>query len=570
MSLGEVRQAQVISTYGPGSLIPVGDESFMISGTDFWFESGEPDQNDVFHESRLESHLGVQGFAKPPASESDKENSRDLPVIRFPKWYSCSGCYRLDMYSRISNVDKNCSYCGSNKLVPSRFVAFCDSGHISDFPYLQWVHNGSNRNGAHALSLKNEGKSAGLNDIVVSCSCGMSRTLQGALGKDALQKISKCSGERPWLPAPNSEKCDKSARGSQRGASGVWQASTSSSISIPPWSSQAGRFVERYWMYLSATPDGMLKEIIANIIEENHVLFSVDEVLAVISNKKALRDGNPIDDLTMRQQEFAALQRVSPQVAPNQHFVCELPPEGEVVPPQFSRIHLISRLREVRALKGFVRMSSGDSLEIAEANISSSHKYWLPAIEVSGEGLFIEFDLQGIKSWEVHEKVKHRAALLESAIERNALTALLPKVSPRLLLIHTFAHVLIEQWSLECGYPSSSLRERLYVDDEMAGVLIYTATSDSQGSLGGIIGMAKGGRFINSFQEAISRSSWCSNDPVCIESGPNGFANANLGVCHSCGLISETSCEMRNLLLDRGMMVGAPDGTPGFFAEVLE
>jgi hypothetical protein len=199
-------------------------------------------------------------------------------------------------------------------------------------------------------------------------------------------------------------------------------------------------------------------------------------------------------------------------------------------------------------LKGFNRLTNSESNEIVEAKLSTAHKNWLPAIEVSGEGLFIEFDIERVKVWESDARVLQRAQRLSSKLEKNALTAQLPAVSPRLLLIHTFAHALIDQWSLECGYPSSSLRERIYVDDEMAGILIYTATSDSQGSLGGIIGMAKGGRFIKSFTESLQRSSWCSNDPLCIESGPNGFANANLGACHACALLSETSCEMPVLI----------------------
>lgn len=148
----------------------------------------------------------------------------------------------------------------------------------------------------------------------------------------------------------------------------------------------------------------------------------------------------------------------------------------------------------------------------------------------------------------------------------NPISADVPAPTPRWLLVHTLAHVLIDQWSLECGYPAASLRERVYVDDEMAGLLIYTATSDSQGSLGGIVGMAKGGRLIKSFTEAISRTSWCSNDPLCIESGPNGFANTNLGACHACVLLAETSCEIRNSLLDRGMLVGTTNGVRGYFS----
>ena len=562
MSLGEVRQAQVISTYGPGALIPVGEESYMVAGTDFWFNSGDPAPDEIFHEARLESHLGVQGFAKPPSGGKES----DLPVIRFPKWYSCSNCWRLDIYNKISNQD-SCAFCGSSRLVPSRFITFCDSGHISDFPFKRWVHQGSEGPGTHELSLKNEGKSAGLSDIVISCSCGMSRNLHGALGKNALRAISKCSGERPWLPSPNSETCEKVARASQRGASGVWQASTSSSISIPPWSGQASRFVDRFWDVLEILPDAALEDTIAKLILKYPLPGGVAEALAVVNNRKSLVNGEPISEETMRRQEFSALQRPTPQAELDRDFVCQVPPAGEVIPSHISRIHMISRLREVRALRGFSRLSSGESVEIVEAALSSSHKYWLPAIEVSGEGLFIEFDIEQIRKWEVNELVLKRSSQLSQKMERNAITSTLPPVSARLLLIHTFAHAIIEQWSLECGYPAASLRERVYADDEMAGVLIYTATSDSHGSLGGIVGMAKGGRFIRSFTEALHRSSWCSNDPVCIESGPNGFANANLGACHSCALISEPSCELRNLILDRGMLIGAPDGTPGFFSE---
>ena len=236
------------------------------------------------------------------------------------------------------------------------------------------------------------------------------------------------------------------------------------------------------------------------------------------------------------------------------------------MPSQISCLHLVSRLREVRALKGFSRISSSNSTEAIEAKLSLSHKYWLPAIEVSVEGIFIELDLEKVKSWETNAKVGERVATLAAKFEKNNITEDIPSISARLLLVHTFSHVLIDQWSLECGYPSASLRERIYVDEEMCGVLIYTATSDSKGSVGGIVGMSKGGRFLKSFNEALNRSSWCSNDPVCVESGPNGFANANLVACHSCVLLSETSCEMKNLLLDRGMLVGTLDGCPGFFS----
>ena len=566
VSLGKVRQAQIISTYGPGSLIPVGEESFMVAGTDFWFGMGEPNPEEIFHEARLEKHLGVQRFVRPPSSEED--GAKDVPLIRFPKWYSCLSCSRLNTFARSADADGLCATCGG-KLAPSRFISICDSGHASDFPYSRWVHQGDEGPGEHALFLKNEGKSAGLSDIVVSCRCGRSRNLQGALGKNALKTISKCFGDRAWLPTPNAEECDKTPRGTQRGASGVWQASTASSISIPPWSGEANRFVDRYWGVLGVIPEAALRETLEGMIANHPLPGGVDEALAAVANRKQLQNGLEIEESTMRRQEYDALRRVTPATENNRDFVCQKPTTSEQIPIEFSRLHLISRLREVRALKGFNRLTNSESTEIVEAKLSTAHKNWLPAIEVSGEGLFIEFEIGRIQAWESDERVLQRAQRLSSKLEKNALTAELPAVTPRLLLVHTFAHALIDQWSLECGYPSSSLRERIYVDDEMAGILIYTATSDSQGSLGGIIGMAKGGRFIKSFTEALQRSSWCSNDPLCIESGPNGFANANLGACHACALLSETSCEMRNLLLDRGMVIGAPDGCPGFFSSQL-
>lgn len=567
MKLGEIRRSQVVSTYGPGALIPIDDESYMVAGTDFWFRKSDPPPGSIIHEPRLESHLGVQGFALPPTSK-EKDDAYDLPLIRFPKWYSCIGCLRLNEYSKAADADGVCRSCGG-KLIPSRFITICDAGHASDFPYSRWIHKGVDQKGDHQLKLKNEGKSAGLGDIKISCSCGVSRSLQGALGKNALKNVAKCFGDRVWLPKPNAEECDKIPRGSQRGASGVWQSCTASSISIPPWSGEASRFVDRYLEVLLAMPFEALRQTIVGLLEQFPVPGGVDELMALVENRKALRKGLPIDTNTMKHQEYGALKRVTAQTEIGRDFVCHKPPEDEIVPSQISCLHLVSRLREVRALKGFSRISSSDSTEAIEAKLSLSHKYWLPAIEVSGEGIFIEFDLEKVKSWETNAKVRERVAALANKLEKNIVTEDIPTISPRLLLVHTFSHILIDQWSLECGYPSASLRERIYVDEEMCGVLIYTATSDSKGSLGGIVGMAKGGRFLKSFNEALNRSSWCSNDPVCIESGPNGFANANLAACHSCVLLSETSCEMKNLLLDRGMLVGTLDGCPGFFSNLV-
>lgn len=566
MGLGEIRRAQVVSTYGPGALIPIEEESFMVAGTDFWFDRGEPDASDTIHEARLESHLGVQGFVLPPSG--DKDSSRDIPVTRFPKWYSCASCNSLMPYHKIADVDGKCSVnaCGG-RLVTSRFIAICDSGHVGDFPYLRWAHQGSEGEGTHNLKLINEGRSAGLSDIVVQCSCGSKRSLQGALGKNALQGVSKCFGDRPWLPSPSAETCEKLPRGVQRGASNVWQGVTASSISIPPWSSEANRFIDNHWNVLENIPESALEITLGNMLVRFPLPGGLEEAMAAVGNRRRLADGQPLDDKTMRKQEYEALRRITKEGVPDQDFICRQLPESETLPNGISRVNLITRLREVRALKGFYRLSSGQGGDLVLAPLSASRKWWLPAIEVSGEGIFLEFDIDKVKAWETDPLVIARAGVLAAARVSNPITEDIPVPSPRWLLVHTLAHVLIDQWSLECGYPAASLRERIYVDEEMAGILVYTATSDSQGSLGGIVGMAKGGRLIKSFTEAISRTSWCSNDPLCIESGPNGFANTNLGACHACVLLAETSCEIRNSVLDRGMLVGVANGVSGYFSD---
>jgi hypothetical protein len=272
----------------------------------------------------------------------------------------------------------------------------------------------------------------------------------------------------------------------------------------------------------------------------------------------------------MRSQEYDALSRETLEHNINSDFICRAAEAGERVPTGLSLLHVVSRLREVRALRSFYRLTSGQGGEVIESPLAGVRKWWLPAIEVSGEGRFMALDKKKLEEWERRPKVLARIEKLRIDRGDNPLLKEIPVATPRFVLAHTLAHILIDQWSLECGYPSASLRERIYVDEEMCGLLIYTATSDSQGSLGGLVGMAKGGRFMRSFNEAILRASWCSNDPLCVESGPNGYESLNLAACHSCVLLPETCCEVRNVLLDRGTLIGAPDGTPGFFDYLLE
>ena len=112
--------------------------------------------------------------------------------------------------------------------------------------------------------------------------------------------------------------------------------------------------------------------------------------------------------------------------------------------------------------------------------------------------------------------------------------------------------------SLDAGYPVASLRERVYSGEGQSGILVYTASADSAGSLGGLSAQSQPDRIWAVVQNAIRRARWCSSDPVCIESTGSGADALNLAACHACVLLPETSCERMNHVLDRATLVGRP------------
>jgi hypothetical protein len=233
----------------------------------------------------------------------------------------------------------------------------------------------------------------------------------------------------------------------------------------------------------------------------------------------------------------------------------------------FSRITLVEKLRETRAFAGFSRLLAEDGRTLAQKKAAlwrempRRTRSWLPAHVVFGEGLFIEFDPNGVAQWERRPEVMNRAALLADRYARLLRIRHFRQraVTPRLVLVHTFAHLLINRLIFECGYASASLRERLYVSEgpeaAMAGVLIYTAAGDSEGTMGGLVRMGRHGHLEPVVQRALETAEWCSADPVCAETAAQGPESCNLAACHNCALVPETACEQFNRFLDRALVV---------------
>ncbi|MBL8723024.1 MAG: DUF1998 domain-containing protein, partial [Planctomycetes bacterium] len=203
---------------------------------------------------------------------------------------------------------------------------------------------------------------------------------------------------------------------------------------------------------------------------------------------------------------------------------------------------------------------------------------WVPAAEVRGEGVFLRLREATLQEYLRQTQLK---ALREAFLAAHVRFRRSREIEPahahfpglRYVLLHTLSHLLIRQFAIECGYSAASLGERIYSrepDDEdgpMAGILLYTAAADSEGTLGGLVALGTPRALERHLTEALRRAALCSSDPLCAEHPPIADARTlHAGACHACGFASETSCERGNKFLDRNLVVATmAERLPPFF-----
>lgn len=573
--VGSARRSSLLSTFGVGALLPVQDDSVMLCGLDEWPKRGE----EVI-EPRLAASLGVRTLRMPP---TDGGLRGDVPAVRFPEYVFCSSCRRLgpwwDLQDRRSG---KCSRCPQGTLVPSRFVACCTAGHIDDFPYWSWAHGqqSSSSGDSHDLTLQARGASSALGDLYVRCSCGRARSLAGAFQVAALVGVKRCQGRRPWLPGSEDEDCTASLRTLQRGSSNVWFGLTRSTISIPSVAHRAADFVAAHLSALD--PDSSADEI-ARLLSPPPGCTREDVAAAINAQRTPALSAERPTQADLRIEEYKALVTGSVEGDDERLFLCRAETlDNSPMPRSIGQVSRVSRLREVRALHGFTRVlpsmsedgEQSSAVQPAPLTVKSQPD-WLPAIEVHGEGIFLRLDEDRIASW---EETPFAAGRVHELIQAQRLTGAaapggLPTPTARGILLHSFAHALLDELALTSGYPAASLRERIYDESGQAGVLIYTASADSAGSLGGVASQSKPDRLAQTIKSALTRAAWCTADPVCMESVSSGVNGMNLAACHACLLLPETSCERYNTGLDRAVLIGVPTSqgsySGGYFTDVL-
>lgn len=600
-----LRRSQAISTFGPGAIVDLRYLSVMMGGQDFWPESAIE-----IHEPYLERILKVESIRMPAVSGAD-----DLPATLFPEWLVCPKCDRLAPYRFFTQGDPVRTdrkiFCPRCDVVvyPARLITACEHGHIDDFPWSTWVHINDLRSAearaSHAgsdtvekesgeagsrckkpeLYLTALGRSSSLGDLMIRCkSCGAYASMSGATVPENLRFV-RCRGLRIWLA--DSVECGAEVFPLQRGASNVYFPIQSSSISIPPWSDRVYAVLDRYWGLLrNISSAKTLTDIVTDHGYHKSLGMSVSEVVKAIQFRQQEESHQDMEltERDLRLMECQAIRRGTGREDPGSEFHATPIAVPDRLQDYFSHIILVERLREVRALSGFTRVSPpdpGETSQVEKSPIARQRMPWLPGIEIRGEGIYLELDEEAVSRWMNREDVSTRAHLLHQNYERMCSERgwrPYRQISPSLVLTHSLAHLLIRQLGLESGYSSASLRERLYVfsADELnsisgiAGLLIYTSTTDSEGSLGGLVRQGKHPRLQTTLLAALQEAAWCSSDPLCIESHGQGRNALNLAACHACLLVSETSCEEFNAYLDRGLLTGTLENPHiGFFNRLL-
>lgn len=572
--IGQLRRTHLLTNYGPGAIVDMPGYSVIMGSCDYW-KQAEP-----VMDRRLANYLRVQEFRQPHADGNDGQDKHySVQAFRFPEWCYCPKCGRLGPYWQISGdkAQRQCAKCNVD-LVPSRFVAGCTNGHIQDFPYIRWVHRGESCDNPE-LKVRFKQETGSLAGIEIECTtCGAKRTMAGCTTKGTLATSAhcRCQGMKPWLKKSDyiQESCDAPLVTLQRGASNVYFPETVSALTLP---FRMDSYVEKHYELLEKLVNAGMDDAIQTILKGSDTDLTVEEVISQIRGAQSAQGEDGSEEQTLYLMEYQALRGPAQSDA---QFDTEHEPVPEGYEGLISKVTLVNRLREVMVLRGFRRVvgqpkivnGNGSEVEVRLVQPGSKETpSWLPAMEMLGEGIFIELDEEKLREWE--DKVGARYDSMD--MRRRASSVSCPNFSPAFVLLHTFAHLLIRQLSLDCGYSGSALKERIYStypdtvrENHMAGILVYTSSSDSDGSLGGLVRQGKKDRLGVTLDSMLENATWCSSDPICIDSEGQGLDSLNYAACHACTLLPETSCTMRNCFLDRAALVGTLNKPEmGFFAE---
>jgi hypothetical protein len=593
-------------TFGVGAMVDLPNFSVIVSGLDEWkmdFAS-EIAEERLLRSIRSDASLAMEKVTTlraPPWLEETKNPFEQwawtgVPVLPFPRWMRCTACNLLTTIDggllelsqspwrpdQTRYLHKSCSKVKGKPptAVPARFVVACPEGHIDEFPWLEFAHNqtgGICPKGSPRLVAKDIGQGTRSTDMILTCTaCGCDAYMNSVFGEQAPSMLPQCRGRHAHIRRFDPDGCPHQVRPLLLGASNAWFAATRSVLSIPSGADVLEQALDECWPKLNdpATPVESLNilKVVVNMVPELKRLapFDPEAVWNAIEARRAAVEAQEGEtDLLLPEWKVF----VDPQGLGNTRDF-RLGPPG--TPPGFGSVTVVpaERLREVVALCGFTRIDGPDSGVASDVDgpvpygpMSRNLTDWLPAAEVRGEGIFVRLDEAAVESWVNKVAGGPQLEALRSAHQewrrrRGHADVSAGWPGERYVLLHSLAHVLTNTLALECGYSASSIRERIYTREvqgdvpAMAGILLYTAAPDSEGTLGGLVALAEPDEFARILATALSASRLCSSDPLCAGHQPDEADPVlHAAACHACLFLPETSCERGNRYLDRNTLV---------------
>ncbi|GAB3732815.1 DrmB family protein [Nocardiopsis nanhaiensis] len=614
--VGAVRPSHLMFTSGVGALVDLPNFAVLVRGVDEWNYTNahgweridEPRLLQAVRENKRNRKVSelrpapwTEGLERDPGGVASKVG---VPTLPFPDWFRCTTCHELGQLDSDAFAFENSNprrahearfthntgaHRGRKPLaVAARFVLACAGGHLDEFPYRHFVHRGDvcPKASHPRLKMDDRGGNIGANVELTCLSCGEWRNLRDASGERGRENLPRCRGRHPHLRRFEEGGCDEEPKVLVLGASNQWFSEVLSALALPPaGDNELTALVEQHWDQAFATlpPDPAFLVYARNNVpalrhfekwDDATLSAAVAQVRARKENGAAAEEepqGNP----DLRTPEWKVFSAAEP-VATTEDFAVRRDPGGvpEPLRGHFGDVLQVERLREVRVLTGFTRLEAPDPDDpslVASAPLSKLDPEWLPASEVRGEGVFLRVPEDLLLAWEKRvggsdEMQLHRDAYTTFRANRvpnhrkSGFEAMKYWPGERYIALHTLSHLLIRTIALECGYNSASLSERIYAGgdeaDPQAGILIYTAVPDAEGTLGGLVSQAEPERLTRLVRRALSEAMRCSSDPLCAERLPQAQADFLHGAaCHVCLFVSETTCERGNRFLDRRFVV---------------
>lgn len=532
-----------------------------------------------------------------------------MPVNKFPRYYVCPRCSNLSQPHPTNDRRQRCENhhkpdwlnlpCKDLKqyrrpfLEPVRFIGFCEDGHLQDVPWRKimkaFCENScgemDKRNAL--LYLKDDGNGFGFASLNISCGkCKKRKNLTGLNSKDRDKyfkdqndnPVITCEGEKPWDPEEKKMKCEKHLHIEPRAASKIYIPEQESGLYIPNEREERHPIKdENNYQTIAEQYDGdeeklkiLVETLLMTVAQDLEPPLSLEQIVNLIKDEKnekdKLQEAESIDVESEKddfyREEFVVLK--SDLTTDDYVSLQERGNFSDFVKKYLTSIHAIKKLKETTVLLGFTRGAK-------KFNPARKLSKFLPAYEVSGEGIFIDVGYEKVKQWldKNSEFKKNKKILLErSKLDFRTYPDLYSE--PGFIMLHTLSHALIRQLSLESGYGLNELKERIYFSHkhEMAGFLIYTSSSDSSGSMGGLVRRASPELFSGTFENAVNNSIYCSNDPICSDSQGQGLSGLSFAACHACSMIPDLACEIvpKNTFLDRNMLIGTKVEGLGYFS----